>query len=98
MPLRLRYHPTPAGVSERPGVRCLMVLHRMRIWDQHGRPAGRGQFCHSRGAGATDCQMRPGEPLRNIIEKATQVRGDAVSPITLGHGSKVLGAYLLADS
>ena len=88
--------PAAPGGGKGLGVRGLMVVGRVRVGDQQGRPADRRELGHGRGAGAADRQMRPRQTLRHIGEETVDLGGDAGLGIGLGDGGEIFAARLLA--
>ncbi len=84
---RLRMHLRPAGRGQRRGVGRLVVVERIGIGHQGGRPADHRDLRDRRGAGARDHEMRGGDARRHVVEERAHLGRDAERGIGRAHGS-----------
>ena len=74
-----------------------MVVGRIGVGDQQGRPSDGGELGHRRGTGPGDHQMGLGEQGRDILEEAGEARGDAELGIGRADAVEVLRPALLGE-
>ena len=73
----------------------LIVIERVRIGNEDGRPADHGDLGHRRGARPADDEMRLADPVRHIGEERRDGRGNGARFIEGSDRSLVLGARLM---
>ena len=79
----LRHEDRRTALREKAGVGRLVVVHGVRIWNEHARDAGRRDLRDGAGPGAADHEIRVRIARGHVLDEGHELGLDARAPVML---------------